>query len=57
MAKSVTITSEKGAFQLTIDGQEVKDVISYQLANKVESVPTLTLKIAILGSIAAKEQC
>lgn len=50
MAQSVHIFKENDTTKITVDGNEIQDVISYELSEDVDSLATLTLKIAVLGN-------
>ena len=52
MAKSVSIKTEENATRIIIDGNEINDVVSYQLSESADSA-FLEIKIAILGVIEA----
>lgn len=52
MSKAVQIDSKDNAVKIILDGNEIHDVISYALSENPHEVPTLTLKIAIMGEIS-----
>lgn len=55
MSKAVQIYSKDDAVKIILDGNEIHDVISYALSENQYEVPILTLKIAIMGEVEARE--
>lgn len=51
MADTVSIRKEKGVLHLLVDGKEIKDVMGYQLSEKVGECPTISITVAVLGNI------
>ena len=53
MAKSVQITTSENAAKIVVDGNEISDVLEYELKEDQEGT-ILTLKILVTGSIEAR---
>lgn len=51
MAKSISIMKEKDVLHLLVDGEEIKDVVSYQLSESVNECPRLIIEVAVRGEI------
>lgn len=54
MANTVFIRKEKGVLHLLVDGKEIKDVMSYQLSERVGECPTLSVTVAVLEDITVE---
>lgn len=52
MAKAISISTQENAVKIVIDGNEINDVISYQLSDD-GSCPRLTIEIAVMGEVEA----
>lgn len=53
MAESVQITTSENAAKIVVDGNEISDVLEYELKEDQEGT-ILTLKILITGLIEAR---
>ena len=53
MAESAQITTNKNAAKIVVDGNEISDVLEYELKEDQEGT-ILTLKILVTGSIEAR---
>lgn len=52
--ETLLIESKKNTLQIVVDGNEMKDVLRYELAERANELPTLTLEMAITGKIEAR---
>lgn len=53
MAQTASIKSKENAVEIIVDGNEIHDVIGYQLEEGPD-IATLTLKIVVIGKIEAR---
>lgn len=50
MAKTLSITTEENAAKIIVDGNEISDVVSYELSENYGGA-FLTVKIVVTGAI------
>lgn len=53
VAQTLEIRTKKDTVQLVLDGNEIHDVLSYQLEERPDQLPVLTVRVAITGGVAA----
>ena len=57
MAVSIEIHGTDSSLKVIVDGAEIHDVMAYKLEDdpRVEAVPVLTLKIAVMGEVEVQQ--
>ena len=57
VARKLEIIKKENAFQIIVDDNEIKDVLSFNLNVKNDSTTTLALELDVIGSIHTVFDC
>ena len=54
MAENLLIQKKDNTTKIFLDGNEIRNVISYELSEKADEMPSIKLEVCITGEIEAQ---